>query len=96
MSSFEEHCYESVINFGEAYPEVHQWLDEFMNKPGVFTRHRKFRHHLKGIEKCRELFGDKAAEVARKHIISDLKLDGWTENDEFPRDENDYKRLGLW
>ena len=96
MSSFEEHCHESIIKFREPFERVHLWLDEYMDKPGVYTRHRKFRHHLEGIERCRALFGDVAAEVARQHIVSDLKLDGWTEKDEFPKNEFDYKRLGLW
>jgi len=96
MSTFEEHCHESIIKFGEAFPQVHTWLDEFMGKPGVFTRHRKFRHHLEGIEQCKVLFGKIAAEVAQQHIITDLKLEGWTDKDEFPKNEADYKRLGLW
>ena len=35
-------------------------------------------------------------EVARHHIISDLKEYGWTENDPFPMDEKDYEDMGLF
>ena len=34
--------------------------------------------------------------MARQHIISDLKLEGWTEFDHFPIDEKDYVRMGLF
>jgi len=96
MSTFEEHCRDAIDVFGDSFPHVHQWLDEFAGKPGILSRHRKYRHHLVGIEECRKLFGDHAADVARQHIIADLKLEGWNENDEFPKDESDYKRLGFW
>ena len=43
-----------------------------------------------------ELFGEEAGKVARQHIISDLKEEGWTENDPFPRDERDYVDMGLF
>ena len=51
---------------------------------------------LAGIEEARLLFGDKGAEAARQHIISDLKMEGWRESDPFPRDEFDYVRMGLF
>ena len=37
-----------------------------------------------------------AAVAARQHIIADLREEGWTEQDHFPRDEADYKRMGLF
>jgi len=45
------------------------------------------RHHLEGKKRVVELFGEEAGNVARQHIISDLKEEGLTENDPFPRDE---------
>ena len=42
------------------------------------------------------MFGAEAADAARQHIISDLKEEGWTENDHFPKDEQDYKEMGLY
>ncbi|MGD9706412.1 MAG: hypothetical protein AB7V07_01915 [Candidatus Delongbacteria bacterium] len=59
-------------------------------------RHRQKRHHLKGIEEVRVQWGDRAAAVARQHIISDLKLEGWKESDHFPKDEADYVKMGLF
>jgi hypothetical protein len=46
--------------------------------------------------KRRPLFGELAGEVARQHIISDLKEEGWTENDPFPQDERHYVAMGLF
>jgi hypothetical protein len=42
-----------------------------------------------------QLWGDPAA-AARLHIIADLKQEGWTEADSFPRDEPHYQRVGLF
>ena len=93
---FEAHCLESIILFGEPFKEVHLWLDEFMGAPGIGARHRRKRHHRAGLEEARRLFGDRAAEAARQHIISDLKMEGWQETYHFPVDENDYVRMGLF
>jgi len=43
-----------------------------------------------------KLFGEEAGEVARRHIISDLKEEGWTEDDPFPKDQADYVAIGLF
>ena len=37
-----------------------------------------------------------AGPVARQHIITDLKEEGWTEDDPFPRDEEHYVKMGLF
>ena len=51
----------------------------------------------RGIARIRELFGDEAATVARQHIISDLKEEGWNQKDHpFPRDEDHYVKMGLY
>lgn len=94
--TFEEHCEESIRLFGQPYEHVHQWLDEFAGRPGIGMRHRKKRHHLAGIQEVINLFGEEAGEVARQHIISDLKTEGWTENDPFPRDEGHFVAIGLY
>jgi hypothetical protein len=96
MPSFEIHCNESVKIFGKAFEEVHLWLDELAGKPPYGMRHRKVRHHQKGIEEAVRLFGSEAGEAARLHIIMDLKEEGWKENDPFPVDETHYKTLGLF
>ncbi|MBT3368239.1 MAG: hypothetical protein HN416_13885 [Nitrospina sp.] len=96
MSSFQTHCQESIRIFGKPYEGVHRWLDEFMGTEGYGMRHRKLRHHLEGIKQVRELFGGEAGEVARRHIISDLKEEGWTEDDHFPENQKDYVVMGLF
>lgn len=92
----EEHYQESIRLFGQPFQEVHQWLDEFADTLECRMRHRKKRHHLKGIEEVRLKWGDLAADVARQHIISDLKMEGWSERDHFPKDEADYVKMGLF
>lgn len=96
MSTFERHCQESKDLFGEDFKEVHLWLDEFQGTPEYRMRHRRVRHHEAGIKEVIRLFGEKAGQVARQHIISDLKEEGWTDNDPFPKDEHDYVKMGLF
>jgi hypothetical protein len=96
MPAFEQHCAEAQQRFGKPYAEVHLWLDEFAGKPPYGMRHRKKRHHLVGIVEVRKFWGNEAAEAAHQHIIADLKQEGWTESDPFPRDEEHYKRMGLF
>jgi hypothetical protein len=96
MPSFEQHCEEAAQRFGKPFEEVHIWLDEFAGQPPYGMRHRKKRHHLAGIKEVQTMWGDEAAEAARQHIISDLKLEGWKESDPFPKDESHYQRMGLF
>ncbi|MFA4902274.1 MAG: hypothetical protein WC600_05960 [Desulfobaccales bacterium] len=96
MSTLEAHCQESMRRFGQAFEAVHRWLDELAGKPPYGMRHRRVRHHEAGMREAKVLFGDIAGEVARHHIISDLKEEGWTETDPFPRDEQHYVALGLF
>lgn len=96
MPSFTQHCAETTAVLGKPFEEVHRWLDEFAGKPPYGMRHRKLRHHLAGIEQVRKLWGDQAAEAARLHIIADLKQEGWTEDQPFPRDEEHYQRMGFF
>jgi hypothetical protein len=96
MSTFEAHCHESSIRFGQAFEEVHRWLDAFQGTPKYRMRHRRVRHHEAGIREATALFGELAGEAARQHIVADLKEEGWTESDPFPRDEQHYVALGLF
>ena len=96
MPSFEQHCAESIVLFGKPFGEVHKWLDEFAGRPPYGMRHRKLRHHQAGINEARKRWGDAAAAAARQHIISDLKMEGWTEAQRFPQDERDYVAMGLF
>lgn len=96
MPKFDEHCDESLKVFGNSFAEVHLWLDELAGTPEYGFRHRKIRHNEAGIRLIGKLFGDDALVAARQHIISDLKQEGWTENDHFPVDEADYVKMGLY
>jgi hypothetical protein len=96
MPSFENHCAESIQHFGKPFPEVHRWLDEFAFSAEYGMRHRKKRHHSAGIAEAQKLFGEEAAAVARRHILSDLRLEGWKETDPFPRNEDHYVKMGLF
>ena len=92
---FEDHCAECVRVLGEAFEDVHRWLDEYAATP-LGARHRRRRHHLAGIEEVRRRWGDQAAEAARLHVIADLKEEGWRPPDRIPVDEQDYVRMGLF
>ena len=96
MPRFEYHCAESLRLFGKPYEEVHRWLDEFAGTPEYGYRHRRKRHHEDGIRESINLFGPEAGEAARQHIISDLKEEGWTDQDHFPLNETDYTKMGLY
>ncbi len=92
----QDHCRESRELFGEEFEEVHRWLDEYAGSPQYGYRHRRVRHHEAGIVQVGKLFGDRAMEAARRHILSDLQEEGWTEGDPFPRDEAHYVQMGLF
>jgi hypothetical protein len=96
MPTFDQHCAEATAAFGAPFEEVHRWLDELAGRPPWGMRHRRFRHHAAGIEEVRQRWGDSAALVARQQIVADLRLDGWTPEDPFPRNEPDYVRMGLF
>ena len=96
MSRFEDHCQESLGLFGKPYEEVHRWLDEFQGTERYRMRHRRVRHHEAGIREAIRLFGEDVGAVAQQHIVSDLKEEGWTEHDPFPRDEEHYVKMGLF
>ena len=96
MARFEEHCEASIQLFGQPYAEVHRWLDAFAGSPENGYRHWKKQHHKAGIREVVALFGEVAGSVARQHIITDLKGEGWTQQDHFPRDEQDYVQMGLF
>ena len=92
----EEHCRQAEASFGRPWTELHRWLDEFAGSERYGMRHRRVRHHEAGIREAARLFDPEAGEVARQHVIADLKMEGWTESDPFPRDERHYVSLGLF
>ena len=96
MPSYEEHCRQSQQAFGKRFEEVHRWLDEFADTVEYGMKHRRKRHHAEGIRQAVERFGKEAEAVARLHVVEDLKLEGWTESDSFPKNETDYVAMGLF
>lgn len=92
----EDHCAKAMSEFGREFREVHEWLDEFAGRPGYGMRHRRVRHHEAGISEAVRLFGKEAGDVARRHVIADLKEEGWKDSDPFPRDEAHYVEIGLF
>jgi len=96
MSSFDDHCEESKRLFGDRFEEVHRWLDEYAGTEQYGYKHRRKRHHAAGVREVIRLFGEKAGEAAKRHIISDLMEEGWTEKDGFPENEADYVKKGLF
>ena len=93
-----EHCVNTQKKLGKDFFHVHKWLDHFFGNTYIGTKHRRLRHHWEGIEKCREIWGNKAAEAARQHILDDLLSEGIsmpTDND-IPKNENDYIKKGYW
>ena len=55
--------------FGEGFEEVHEWLDYFAIELG--ERHRPYRHNMRGVEYVKKRWGNKAAMVAKQHILDD-------------------------
>ena len=66
---FESHCKASEALFGQRFEEVHHWLDEFAQKPGIGMKHRKFRHHLEGVAEAGALFGTDGGRAALQVIF---------------------------
>jgi DNA-binding GntR family transcriptional regulator len=95
---FNEHCMRCRKRFGEDFDYVHLWLDEFYGSDQYKTKHRKLRHHKKGIEEVRQRWGDRAAEAAKLHIIDDLQAIEDKKADEswIADNEADYVRRGYW
>ena len=60
-------------------------------------KHRRMRHHISGLKEVARIFGDEADKAARQHIIiSDIKEEGSTETDPFPKDERHYVEMCLF
>jgi hypothetical protein len=96
MATFEIHCELCEKELGEAFPEVHLWLDAFFGQEPYGTRHRYLRHHRQGIEEVRKMWGDQAAKAAEIHIRQDLELEGWPPDKPIPEDGQSYRKAGLW
>ena len=51
---------------------------------------------MKGVQQIIDRYGEAAGRAATQHIMIDLREEGWTENDRFPKDEADYVKMGLF
>ena len=73
MATFEEHCHECLTKLGDRCEEVNRRLDQFAHYPDMefLSRHRKFLHHVEGIEYFRRRYGKIGAEAARLHVLRD-------------------------
>ena len=71
MSSYKQHCADCIELLGEPFGQVHQWLDEHFGNLG--PSHRDIRHHAAGVGAVRRMWGDKAAEAAKIHIMEDVQ-----------------------
>jgi len=72
MAKFETHCEDCARELGEDFAQVHLWLDELFNEYGI--THRKYGHHVEGVEEIRNRWGDKAARAAEIHIMRDFGI----------------------
>lgn len=69
MAHIDKHCEDCVLELGEEFRAVHEWLDEFAAKLG--PAHRDIRHHAGGVEEALKKFGAKGAKAAEIHIKRD-------------------------
>jgi hypothetical protein len=69
MAKVEEHCEDCKRELGDRFLHVNEWLDELFTFVGA--DHRDIRHHDKGVEKVRKMWGDLAAKAAEIHIKRD-------------------------
>lgn len=66
----EEHENISLAMFGEKHRKVHEFLDQFFPKYGIY--HRVFLHHQLGISLVVQKFLGAVRPVAEQHIIDDM------------------------
>ena len=69
MSTFEEHCLDTLEKLGKRYEEVHKYMDQWTSKFG--GRHRFMLHHEQGIQEVTIKFGPEAGKAARCHVELD-------------------------
>lgn len=56
---------------GSTFGAVHRWIDQYSLSYGA--GHRKFLHHVEGIDEARRVFGDQGAAAATVHILRDCR-----------------------
>lgn len=81
QSQHEKACRE---RFGEAFPEVHAFLDQYFKLTRSMS-HRVILHHQRGIEMVVQKFGEEVRGPAEQHIEMDLGY--------IPEDHHDMERF---
>ena len=69
MAHWDDHCRDCYRLLGDRYENVNQWMDELFRKYG--PRHRRHRHHWRGVVEAKRLFGEAGAKAAIVHIVRD-------------------------
>lgn len=69
MASFEQHCRDCEAVLGQRHEGVNRWLDELFRKYG--PNHREHRHHWRGVQEAKDLWGEDGARAAVIHIVRD-------------------------
>ncbi len=94
----QEHQKQTVEKLGNPYTLVHLFLDQFFRSYEVrcgwhnVGYHRHVLHHEDGIALIAALFGEKASEAARIHILADIQVNGI---DTIPKSWDDYPEWGI-
>lgn len=70
MADLTEHCATCQKLLGNAFKEVHAFLDHFFPQYGM--SHRQILHHQLGVELIAAQFGEEVRAAAELHIIEDL------------------------
>ena len=84
---WKEHADDCHRELGNAWVNVHRWLDEFSLQYWPSKAHRAMRHHREGVEEVRRMWGSQAAKAAEIHIQAD--------EGDVPSEEQIEKRYGV-
>jgi hypothetical protein len=69
MAHFEQHCNDCERLLGDRHEAVNRWMDELFQ---VYKdKHRRHRHHKRGVREALALFGKEGAKAAVVHIVRD-------------------------
>jgi len=89
-----EHEKTSLMMFGNKYPEIHDFLDQYFSIYGTY--HRILLHHRAGVNLIVRKFLKSVKSLAGQHILDDLGVipGDWREFD-FNLDSADLCKLNL-
>jgi hypothetical protein len=69
MATFEEHCRDCERLLGDRHEAVNRWMDELFRVYG--PKHRRHRHHKRGVREAQALFGNEGMKAAIAHVVRD-------------------------